>query len=130
MSAIRWSAAPTLGMTLVLACGSGVQDVPAEQVRAAIREQIQADRGELSLENPAAGDHVDLSFDHVHEGVKRTGGGRYFACVDFQGPDGTLYDVDYYVDSADYSVEDVVMHKKAGQSVLSEDERARLDSKR
>lgn len=71
-----------------------------------------------------------LRFDHVHEDVEVTGGVRYTACVDFRDAQGTVYDVDYYVDREDdrFAVEDVVMHKAGEVDVLPPGERARLDS--
>ncbi len=126
---VKRAAALTAGLMLMLGCGSGARDIPGKEVRAAIRERIQSESDVLSLVDPRSGERVDLSFEEVHEGVKRTEGGRYFACVDFLG-DGTPYDVDYYVNPLSYAIEDVVMHKAGGQSVLSADERTRLDSAR
>jgi len=126
------AAALTAGLTLVIGCGSSAQDIPTEDVQSAILERIRGEKGTLRLENPSSGEPVDLSFERVHESVKRTPGGRFVACVDFLGPESTVYDVDYFVRFADgeYRVADVVMHKAGGESVLSADERAGLESAR
>lgn len=119
-----------LGATLATACGSQAGDVPAADIRSAIAEAVRARGDTLTLTDPRTGAPVLLRFGHVHEGVELTGGGRYTACVDFRDAQGTVYDVDYYVDREDdrFAVEDVVMHKAGEVDVLPPGERARLDS--
>lgn len=118
---------------LLAACGGAEEGaVPAAEVREAIASHIHGagDTLALILTDPRAGDPVSMAFDHVHESVDETPGGRYVACADFRAADGTVYDVDYYVRRANgrIQVEDVVLHKVAGQTVLAADRRARLDS--
>ncbi len=45
------------------------------------------------------------------------------------GPDGTAYDVDYYVarGAEEFRVEDVVLHKAGEATVLADSTRARLE---
>lgn len=118
--------------TLLSACGPRESDVPSVEVRAAIAAVIHAQNDTMSLTDPRSGTPVRLAFDYVHEGVERTPGGRYLACVDFRAEDGEVYDVDYYVrrDGEGYRVADVVVHKAGGEKVLPATERARLDSKK
>lgn len=117
---------------LLAACGSGGADVSAEQVRATIAEDIHAQNDVITLTDPRTDAPLQLAFDHVHEGVEETEGGRYFACVDFRTADGTVYDVDYYVDGegGSYEVEDVVLHEVDGENLISDEERARLNAAR
>lgn len=124
----RHLAVPAL-LAILAGCG-GAEDVPAEAVRATIADTIHAQGDSLILAEPGSGDPLVMRFDHVHEAVDPTPGGRYVACVDYVGPDGTVYDVDYYLDDPDGTlrVEDVVLHKVADENVISDSERARLDS--
>jgi hypothetical protein len=96
-----------------------------------VRAQITANGDRITLPDPTRGAPVDLVFDHVHDGVETTEGGRQVVCVDFRASDGTLYDVDYYVArppaGGDILVQDTVVHKVAGKAALSDEERARLN---
>lgn len=105
------------------------EEVPAEEVRQTIADWIDAREGTIELTDPASGEVLTATFDHVHEAVEPTPGGRYVACADFTGPDGTVYDIDYYVRAVDgeFLIEDWVLHKAAGETVLPDEERRRLD---
>ena len=87
----------------------------------------------MTFDDPSGDGRLTLSFDHVHDGVKETSGGRQVVCVDFKSADGTVYDVDFYVDRAEASgdlvVEDAVVHKVSGKSVLPDARRDELDRK-
>jgi hypothetical protein len=50
--------------------------------------------------------------------------------VDFRNQDGTVYDVDYYVaqEGPEFRVEDFVIHKIAGNAVIADATRQRLES--
>lgn len=120
-----------LGTYFASACGSPQENaVPAAEVREAIVSHIHSRGDSLTLTDPRSGASVSMAFDHVHQSMDPTPGGRYVACVDFRDADGTVYDVDYYVDreGEGLRVEDVVLHKVGDKSVLSSDARARLDS--
>ncbi len=114
------------------ACGSGQRGVPTADVRGAIAASIRAQGDTLQLTDPTSGQPVALQFDHVHTDVTETPGGRYLACVDFRGAAGAVYDIDYYVarSAGQWQVQDVVMHQAAGQTVIADSTRARLDSAR
>jgi hypothetical protein len=113
------------------ACGSR-RGVPTAEVRGAIAASIHGQGDTLRLTDPRSGQPVALRFDHVHADVKETPGGRYLACVDFRSATGSVYDVDYYVagPAGTLQVQDVVMHQTAGQTVIVDSMRARLDSAR
>ena len=114
-----------------LACGGAAQDATAEAVRQAAEEHVRAAGGEMSFDDPEGDGRLTLVFDHVHDGVKETSGGRQVVCVDFKSAEGTVYDVDFYVDRGDASgellVEDAVVHKVGGENVLPDARRAELD---
>lgn len=121
---------------LALACaGDGGQSVDAETaeaVRQRIQSRLEARGDTLKLARPGTQDTVALAFDHVHEDIRATAGGRFAACVDFEGPDGEIWDLDYYVDdeSGGLEVEDVVIHKIGDETVLPEGARRNLDQAR
>lgn len=118
---------------LVLAA-CGAEDgtmVPADDVRSKIESTIHAQGDSLALEDPRTGEPVILRFDHVHEEVEATAGGRWVACVDYVDPDGTVWDIDYYVDdtaAGEYRIEDIVIHAIGDETVLPDDARARLEA--
>lgn len=115
---------------MAASCGAADPD-EATAVRAAITDSIASQKNTVSVTDPRTHSPIELTFDHVHEGVEATPGGRQVACVDFHAADGTVYDVDYYVKRANgsYRVADVVMHKAGAEDVLPSSDRARLDAK-
>lgn len=125
--------------TLAIAAGiflareGTAQDATADAVRQAAEEHVRASGGEMSFDDPEGDGRLTLVFDHVHDGVKETAGGRQVVCVDFERAAGTVYDVDFYVDRAEDSgelrVEDAVVHKVSGENVLPDARRAELDRK-
>ncbi len=119
ISALTWSAACTKR--------SGVA---AADVRAAIAAMIHAQHDSITITDPTTGTPVRLAFDHVHDEVDATRGGRHFACVDFRSAAGPVYDVDYYVGrkAGALAVQDVVVHQVGGRTVIACSTRARLDS--
>ncbi len=133
------SAARLFGVMLysafVIACAgdeSGEGNVPAAEVRDAIAAKIHAENDSVSFADPRSGTQIQLAFDHIHESVEKTPGGRYVACVDFRSAEGTVYDVDYYIDreGGGLHVESLVVHKVGGESVIADSTRARLESMR
>jgi hypothetical protein len=125
------AAAVVATATLSAGCGSAADSATPEAVRAAAEAHARTSGGEMTFDDPNGEGRLTLAFDHVHEGVKATEGGRHVVCVDFKGADGTVYDVDFYVDrgesSADLVVEDAVIHKVGGKNVLPDTRRAELD---
>lgn len=123
---------------ILAACGGAAEEageVPptvAEDVKSTVVERIQAYNDTIPIAHPETGERVELVFDHVHEEVAATPGGRYVACVDFLDPDGTVWDVDYYVGEQDggYAVEDVLIHTIDDENVIPEGTRRRLETNR
>jgi len=99
-----------------------------EEIRSLVVEEIHAVNDTIALSHPTTGESVNLVYSAVHESVMETPGGRQVVCVDFVGPEGTVYDVDYYVTQRDgqWFVTDVVIHTMGEEVVLSETDRARL----
>jgi len=129
---VRAAAAAAAFAVLPLGCSGGETDTaePAD-VRAAAEAHVREAGGEMAFDDPSGEGRLALAFDHVHEGVKATEGGRQVVCVDFESADGTVYDVDFYVDRAEGSgelvVEDTVVHKVGEENVLPDARRAELD---
>lgn len=118
-------------MSIVAASCRAADPDEAAAVRAAITDAIASQKNSVTVTDPRTSTPIQLTFDHVHDGVETTPGGRQVACVDFRAADGILYDVDYYVkrENGNYSVGDVVMHKAGSEDVLPSDKRAGLDAK-
>ncbi|MGH2598798.1 MAG: hypothetical protein ACRDJ9_05365 [Dehalococcoidia bacterium] len=112
------------------ACRSGGDQGAADGVKAAITAAIQSQGDSITVTDPGTGQPVTLVFDHVHESVDATAGGRDVACVDFHAADGRVFDVDYYVGRRDGKpeVQDYIVHKVDGREVIASTRRARLDS--
>ena len=70
------------------------------------------DDGTMALDGRQA------TFDYLHAGLKREDR-LLVSCADFTTPEGTVYDVDYYVDPSGEQMEvaRVVLHKKDGEPV-------------
>ncbi len=131
---IGWSFRVLSAAILLAAPVARAESEPsADAVREAARKHVEASAGRLRLEDPTRGETIELTFDHVHEGVKATQGGRQVVCVDFRSADGKLYDVDFYVDrtdgAGDLVVEDAVVHEVDGKDVLSSERRDELQGK-
>lgn len=133
MSRVPRTVLALFALPLAAACGAEEPEasVPAAEIRAKIESAIHSQNDELRLTDPRTEEAVTLAFDHVHEEVVPTEGGRFHACVDYTGPDGAVWDIDYYVDEAgegEYRIEDIVIHSIDGESVLPEGARDRLDT--
>lgn len=113
------------------ACRSRVDQGAEANVKAAITASIQSQGDSLTVTDPASGQPIALGFDHVHESVAETPGGRHVACVDFRAADGRVFDLDYYVGRRDGNpeVQDHIVHKVEGREVIASATRARLDAK-
>jgi len=100
----------------------------------AAEAHVQAVDGRMRFGDPRGEGRLELVFDHVHEGVHETEGGRQVVCVDFKDEAGKLYDVDFYVDerggaTAGLVVEDTLLHKIEGENVVPAERREELDAR-
>ncbi len=122
---VRHLVVGVLSLTLFSLTVLGLQEekvtgTEAEKVRQAIRDYIQRDiklKGGFFLYDPELKRVVGMRFDHVHEGVTRTAGGQFFACVDMRSVRGPLYDLDVYLEQTDQGLKPakLVMHKVDGE---------------
>lgn len=131
----QWTAAGIATIaTLWVGCSGSIADgAPPEAVRSAAEQHVGEAGGEMTFDDPTGDGRLTLAFDHVHDGVHATEGGRQVVCVDFKSADGTVYDVDFYVDRAGTTdtlvVEDTVIHKVSGKNALSDARRGELNRK-
>jgi len=76
--------------------------------------------GYLVIEHPDSGERLELTLDKVHrERLSRVGEQTYFACADFVGRDGTLYDLDVFMRGPDRTAletTEVTLHKEDGEA--------------
>ena len=92
----------------------------AEQLRDAIGKYVQdttQDEGAFFVDDEVTGDTRELTLDHVHERVGKTGE-YYYACADMKDTkSGELIDIDFDVDSygGELDVIDVRIHKVNGK---------------
>jgi len=73
----------------------------ADAIEAHVAEVAEENDGVYPLVDPESGETLNLELVKVHEErLARTAPDTYFACVDFAGPDGTTYDVDFFMTGA------------------------------
>ena len=79
--------------------------------------------GYLIVHDPVAKTQLALKLDKVHrERLSSLGNGVYFACADFKATDGTVYDLDVFMEAAESSPfnglwpTEIAVHKKNGEA--------------
>ena len=72
--------------------------------------------GKYPMFDPETRSLVQLEFKKLHDSVELKGrANQYFvSCADFVAPDGTLYDLDFFL-SMKHDVVSVLVHSKNGQ---------------
>lgn len=102
----------------------------AEEVRRRVANQVGSQGDFIIVTDPTTRKQVRVSFVRVHEEVKTTAGGRRSVCVDFSGPDGTVYVVEYYLgaSSGEVAVEDRLLRRVGDLHVAEDSVRRRLDA--
>ena len=130
-----------VAMLWLLAGPLAAQEHPTEHPQKAPGENAKSAAREMTLDELAAGisdyiardsklkggmflvyDTVDkkplqLELVQVHKDrLAALGQGVYFACTDMKTPDGTVYDLDFFMQKGDAGIEptEVSIHKKAG----------------
>jgi hypothetical protein len=71
------------------------------------------------MNDPAQGTTLGLTLMTVHrERLSQLADGRYFACADFKGNDGHIYDVDLFMrrESTGLRPTEVIIHKQDGKA--------------
>lgn len=75
--------------------------------------------GYMEVDDPVTGETLELTLDHVHrERLAHTDEQTYFACADFQAADGTLYDIDIFMEGPNaeaLEATEVSVHKVDGE---------------
>lgn len=75
--------------------------------------------GYMEVDDPVTGETLQLTLDHVHrERLARTDEQTYFSCADFQAADGTLYDIDIFMEGPNaesLQATEVSVHKVDGE---------------
>lgn len=100
--------------------GEKVTGEEAEKVRSTIESYVKQDsnlKGGFLIYDVKENKVLNLTYDHVHKGVEQTGGGDYFACVDFVDANKNTYDLDVYVqkDGEEWDISEIVIHKINGE---------------
>lgn len=93
-------------------------DELADAMEAWVASESEA-TGYMEVDDPVTGETLQLTLDHVHrERLARTDEQTYFACADFQAADGTLYDVDIFMEGPNaeaLEATEVSVHKVDGE---------------
>ena len=95
-----------------------------DQLADAITEWVATESiaggGYLAIEHPDTGESLELTLDQVHrERLSRVGDETYFACADFVGRDGTVYDLDVFMEGSTpetLETTEVTLHKVDGEA--------------
>jgi hypothetical protein len=101
-----------------------VERLTIDQLAEAITEWVTAEAaangGYLVIEHPDTGESLELSLAEVHrERLSRVGEQTYFACADFAGRDGTVYDLDIFMRGPNretLETTEVTLHKEEGEA--------------
>jgi hypothetical protein len=101
----------------------GEKKVSIDDIDKAIRGHIEtaakASGGKFEVKDDVLNKTWNLELVRVHkEKLQALADGRYFACVDFKAPDGTMVDVDFFMkkEGNDLKVTDTTVHKINGKA--------------
>lgn len=99
-------------IAVTLACGCSAEH-PSEHPGSAAKSTVklsdvsqsvesyvkqESKDGGFKIKDPLTGKELSLSLDRVHsERLSQVGPGMFFVCADFEAADGTLYDLDFFV---------------------------------
>lgn len=94
-------------------------DELADAMEAWVASESEA-TGYMEVDDPVTGETLELTLDHVHrERLAHTDEQTYFACADFQAADGTLYDIDIFMEGPNaesLQATEVSVHKVDGDA--------------
>ncbi len=103
------------------AWSGGVANSHHDAIQKAMGQHIQRmsesnGNGKYPMFDPETRSLVQLEFKKLHDSVELKGrANQYFvSCADFVAPDGTLYDLDFFL-SMKHDVVSVLVHSKNGQ---------------
>jgi len=91
----------------------------AQAIRDHVDKVASENGGMYPLKDPNTDETLQLKLERVHEErLARTAPDTYFACVDFGAPDGTTYDVDFFMKGTkadDLAFQKFTIHKVNGE---------------
>ncbi len=95
------------------------KDQLADAIEAYINGQAAANEGYFPIMDEKTGQQLQMTLVKVHrERLAKVGEDQYFACVDFQTPEGKLYDVDFFMkgpDKDNLTFSEFMIHKENGK---------------
>ncbi len=95
-------------------------------IRAHIEEKSKASGGRFEVRDDVLNKTWSLELVRVHKDkLQALADGRYFACVDFNAPDATMVDVDFFLkkDGDKLAVTDTTVHKVDGKARYNYEEK-------
>jgi hypothetical protein len=101
------------------------QRVSMADISAGIKRNIDSERkksGDKKFHISYQGKNLALDLIKVHDDrLSSLGGGKYFACVDMKGTDGTLYDIDFFMTGqpGSMNVTETSVHKINGKPLYN-----------
>lgn len=98
-------------------------DAALDEVAQFIRDYVKNEepKGKVKIEHPETGEMLELTLEKVHrERLARINKNKYFVCADFKGPDGTLYDLDFFVRQKGEGQFELIKGKKSLHKVAGE----------
>ena len=100
-----------------------VNQVSIDDIDKSIRDHIEKSArtsgGRFEVKDNVLKKTWDLELVRVHKDkLQALADGRYFACVDFKAPDGTMVDVDFFMKKGrkELTVTDTTVHKINGKA--------------
>ena len=111
--------------TTVPQSGTPTMEVSKTDISAGIKRHIASDRKKSSDKKfhvNYRGKDLALDLITVHDDrLSSLGGGKYFACVDMKGTDGTIYDIDFFMAGQPGSmrVTETSVHKVNGKPLYN-----------
>jgi len=93
------------------------KEMMAEAIEGYIKKDSALKGGYFTVYDAQAKAPLALKLDKVHQDkLANVSEGLYFACSDFKATDGKMYDLDFFMKTADSGLEvsEVMIHKEAG----------------
>ena len=122
--------------TAPIAIGPKGDRISAGNLAQAIKSFVDADmalRGYFLVLDSRSDKVLRLALDKVHkERLSHIGNDVYFACADFKDPDGTIYDIDIFLqgnNTESLTLTEISVHKEEGVARYTWEEESGLWSK-
>lgn len=101
------------------------KEVAMAQISTGIKKHITSETKKSSdkkFHSKHEGKDLALDLVKVHDDrLSALGGGKYFACVDMKAADGTIYDIDFFLNGTpdNMKVTETSIHKVNGKALYS-----------